>query len=150
LNTVEPSGTAQAYRTSAIERELAKLAELDLEGLRSAWRVRVGQAPKLRSKSLLRQLLAWDIQIAALGGVDTPLRDALRRSGSRVRPEVAQPGARITREWKGKMIEVEAVAGGFLWEDRRYRSLSEIARGVTGTRWNGPRFFGLRDVGGGA
>lgn len=51
---------------------------------------------------------------------------------------------RLTREWKGRLCDVEVIADGFLFEGQRYDSLSEVAREITGSRWNGPRFFGLR------
>jgi len=96
---------------------------------------------------LLRHLLAWRVQVDALGGLDRRvIRQiiASAKSGRGPRGKV-QTGVRIAREWQGRLHEVEAVDGGFVHQGRRYRSLSAIARAITGTRWNRPRFFGLRD-----
>ena len=60
------------------------------------------------------------------------------------------PGTRLTREWKGVSHEVEVIRDGYIHAGARYRSLSEVARTITGSRWNGPRFFGLRTVAAGS
>jgi hypothetical protein len=119
---------------------------LGLEALREEWRRRYGAPPTLRSADLLRHLLAW--QAEALGGLDARLVQAIRaagRTGARPRRTLAV-GARLAREWQGQLHEVEVVEGGYLHQGRRHRSLSSVARAITGTRWNGPRFFGLRDA----
>ena len=129
----------------AINDEVRALERLDLEGLRTEWRRRYGAPPKLRSPDLLRRMLGWRIQAAAFGGLDAETRRRLRRPTA-ARPLTPAPtsGTRLTREWKGARHEVEVVVGGFIYDGRRFASLSEIARSITGARWNGPRFFGLR------
>ena len=120
---------------------------LDLEALRGEWRRRYGPAPKMRSVALLRYLLAWRVQSEVLGGLDRRLVREIIAAGRRKgppRPRI-QRGTRIAREWQGRMHEVEVVEDGYVHQGKRYRSLSAIARAITGTRWNGPRFFGLRD-----
>jgi len=122
---------------------------MGLEALRGEWRRRYGVPPKLRSVDLLRRLLAWRVQAQALGGLEARLvRDirAAAKAGARAGP-VVDRGARLAREWKGTLHEVEVVQGGYRYDGRRYRSLSAIARAITGARWNGPRFFGLRAEG---
>lgn len=122
-------------------------AAMGLEALRAEWRARYGAPPTLRSAPLLRYLLAWRVQADALGGLDARLVQAIRaaaRPGAQPR-RTLDVGARLAREWQGKLHEVEVVAGGYLHQGRRHRSLSAIARAITGTRWNGPRFFGLRE-----
>lgn len=128
------------------DQEARRLETLDLAGLREVWRSQFGLPwPKHRSADLLRRLLAWRIQAEALGGLDRATRRTLLGSGPvRVPGPVLSPGVRLTREWKGRLWDVEVIADGFLFEGKRYDSLSEVARQITGSRWNGPRFFGLR------
>ena len=128
-----------------ITEEVRALARLDLDGLRAEWRTRFGSPPTLRSPALLRRMLAWRIQVAAFGGLDADTRRRLRQS-SPVKPATPDPtpGTRIRREWNGVIHDVSVVPDGFVYDGRRFKSLSEIARAITGVRWNGPRFFGLR------
>ena len=129
----------------AITEEVRALARLDLEGLRAEWRTRYGSPPTLRSPALLRRMLAWRIQVAAFGGLDADTRRRLRQR-SLVKPAAPTPtpGTNIRREWKGIIHNVRVVTDGFVYDGREFNSLSEIARAITGVRWNGPRFFGLR------
>lgn len=128
-----------------VAREVEALADLDLEGLRTAWCARYGAPPLLRSVQLLRLVLAWRLQAEAYGGLDPRSRRQLRRQGA-VEAEGMElgVGARLRREWKGRIVEVEVEAAGFRWEGDLYPSLSAAATAIAGTRWNGPRFFGLR------
>lgn len=130
-----------------IETEIQALARLNLAGLRNAWRERFGPPPPLRSPDLLRAALAWRLQAEALGGLDTETRRLLRRASS-VRPDLPPPaaGTRVAREWKGERHEVEVLSDAIVYRGARYTSLSQVARVITGVRWNGPRFFGLRDA----
>ena len=134
-------------RTHAIEDEVRALAHLDLEELRNRWSQQFGPPPKLRSVDLLRLMLAWRIQAEAVGGLDLSTRRALERKTSGiVEGQSHGHGAVFRRIWQGRMIEAIVEADGFRFEGKRYRSLSAIAESATGTRWNGPRFFGLRTV----
>ncbi|MBX9729016.1 MAG: DUF2924 domain-containing protein [Sphingopyxis sp.] len=128
-------------------REVEQLGLLDLEGLRDFWRGRFGAPPPLRSVELLRLMIAWRLQAALSGGLDQATRRALARTGA-IAPEGSQlgQGAIITRDWQGKRHEVMVLDDGFRWEGKRFRSLSAVARAITGTRWNGPKFFGLREA----
>ena len=129
----------------AITREVEALAGLDLEELRSAWRTRYGAPPPLRSFELLRLMLAWRIQADAYGGLDRETRRRLNRRGALEAEGLALGvGARLRREWQGRIVEVEVEASGFRWQGTLYPSLSAAATAIAGTRWNGPRFFGLR------
>ena len=133
--------------TVAVEvaREVEALGRLDLDGLRALWRERYGPPPRLRSVELLRLMLAWRIQAEALGGLDGETRRQLGRRGP-VRMEGLQfgAGAKLRREWRGRVVEVVVEADGFRWEGRTFPSLSAAATAIAGSRWNGPRFFGLR------
>jgi len=128
-----------------VTEEVRALTRLDLEGLRGEWRRLIGPPPALRSPELLRRMLGWKIQEAAFGGLDAETRRRLRRRSATRSPTAAPTqGTRLTREWKGVAHEVEVIADGYIHGGRRFRSLSEVARAITGARWNGPRFFGLR------
>lgn len=126
-----------------LEDELAGLGTLDLAGLRAFWLARWGRPPKLRSRELLRLSIAWRLQTAAYGDLDGETRRRLRQS-SLPAPPAPPPGSRLTREFRGVLHQVELTQDGCVYAGQRYRSLSEVARTITGTRWNGPRFFGLR------
>ena len=133
-------------READVAEEVQALERLDLEGLRSAWRDRFGTPPKLRSGELLRLMLAWRIQSQALGGLDAQTRRRLRQGVGSPAPSVRLgDGARITREWRGEVHQVEATAGGFRWNGQVFTSLSAVARAMTGVKRNGPKFFGLRE-----
>lgn len=128
-----------------IEAEVEALAAMNLEELRAVWRSRYGAPPKMRSPQLLRLNLAWRIQADAFGGLDAETRRRLRRGGAGASAaDRLQPGVRLMREWKGVPHEVVVEEGGFRYDGRVWKSLSEIARHISGSRWNGPRFFGLR------
>lgn len=95
---------------------------------------------------LLRLSLAWRIQAQAYGGLSPEIRSQLKRKGP-VQAEglTLGAGAKLRREWQGRIVEVEVEEKGFRWDGRLYRSLSAAATAIAGTRWNGPRFFGLRE-----
>jgi hypothetical protein len=135
------------------ESELAAIADLPVNALREVWGTRLGaDAPSIQSGDILRQLLAWQFQSNVLGGLDrateralTKIGEALQRDGSyepKIRRELS-PGAVLTREWKGFVHKVTVTPDGFQHQGKQFRSLSDIARTITGTRWSGPRFFGL-------
>lgn len=130
---------------SSIESLVDEIAGMDLEDLRKVWRRRYGPPPQLRSVPILRQLLAWRVQADAFGGLGAETRKALNRTGAPA-PEGQQlgAGARLTLSWKGRQVEVVVEEGGFRWEAELYPSLSAAATAITGSKWNGPRFFGLR------
>lgn len=128
----------------SITLEVRALARLDLEGLRDEWRRRYGPPPRLRSRELLSHLLAWRIQADAFGGLDAETRAALAMRSTPLAAPTLQPGVRLEREWRGVTEVVEVVHGGFLWRGRTFPSLSKVALAITGVKWNGPRFFGLR------
>lgn len=129
-----------------IDDEVRRLATMNLQQLREEWRRRYGSPPALRSIDLLRRNLAWRIQADRFGGISIELRRALfSKRGALGAPEI-HPGMRLAREWRGVRHEVEITATGVLYRGEPFESLSEVARHITGTRWNGPRFFGLRAV----
>lgn len=126
-------------------REIEALACLDLHQLRAEWQRRFGPGARFRSTELLRLMLAWRIQATALGGLDADMRKALSRKGP-VEAEGKQLGigATLRREWQGIEVVLTITQDGFKWDGRTFRSLSAAATAIAGSKWNGPRFFGLR------
>ena len=142
--------------SEALEREIAELPNLNLAQLRAKWRERLKQPPPNHvRKQLLVPILAYKLQEQAYGGLKRETRRhleklaaAYQRNPSRA-PRIQgsqriKPGTRLLREWDGRTHQVTVVEGGFEYEGQRYRSLSVIAREITGTRWSGPLFFGLK------
>ena len=144
-------------QTAAVESEIAHLRGLDLQALRARWRSLTGRAaPAHLPKALLLRVLAYRVQAAAFGDLDQATARLLdriadeARSGKRVDVPVPdrvglRPGTVLVREWEGTSHRVMVMTEGFAWNGSTYASLSKVARAITGTRWNGPRFFGLRD-----
>lgn len=133
-------------KADRVTQEVRALETLDLRGLREEWQRRYGPPPKMRSVELLARLLAWRIQSDAFGGLDAGTIRLLRASPPTSRTSPLTLGTRLAREWQGLRHEVEVLETGFLHQGTTYRSLSEAARAITGTRWNGHRFFGLRQA----
>ena len=132
--------------TAAVDRVVAAIGGMALEDLREEWRRRYGAPPRLRSVPIMRQLLAWRVQADVLGGLDAHTKRLLVRTG----PVEAEGkhlgvGARLTRQWQGREVTVVVEEQGFRWENQVFPSLSAAATAIAGSRWNGPRFFGLRD-----
>ena len=133
--------------TRALAEQIDHLATLDLPALRQVWAARWDEPPPLRSPGMLRLLIAWRLQAEAHGGLDRDTRRALARKGSgEAEGQHLGIGARLTRVWQGRIHEVVVEEGGFRWESRLFPSLSAAATAIAGSRWNGPRFFGLRDT----
>ena len=97
---------------------------------------------------MLARTIAWRIQAERLGGLDAATRRLLARMASGHDEPVRRfrVGSVLVREYRRTLHEVLVVAGGFQWRGDVHASLSSIARKITGTAWNGPRFFGLRDA----
>jgi hypothetical protein len=134
---------------AAVLVEVRALAHLDLPELRERWRLRFGVTPRLRSRELLAQRLAWELQAETFGGLDADISRRLRRGVGLLRPRSdLGDGVRLTREWGGRPHEVKVVEDGYLYAGATYRSLSKVAGVITGGKWNGRRFFGLDGQGG--
>ena len=131
---------------------IAELETLPREALRERWAASFRADPPSRaSRAFLLRSLAYRIQEKSQGGLRPRTRKRLgelvRGAGGVSRPAPApifKPGTRLFREWKGEVHEIEILERGFAWRGARYDSLSRIAREITGTRWSGPVFFGLR------
>lgn len=123
-----------------------RLDGLDLDVLRSIWQKNYGSPPPLRSPELFRLMLAWRIQASIEGGLEPSTRKQLTRAPVPKAEGLSLGiGAKLGRIWKGRMVEVEVTENGFSHDGEIYNSLSAVATAIAGTRWNGPRFFGLRE-----
>jgi hypothetical protein len=151
--------TRRKPKTPSLDDEIAHLRSLDQTGLQARWQSMMGRrAPPHLPKHLLFGILAYRVQADELGDIDAATvqllkRAAAVRSPDEIQPLVAKmdqrkqdvlPGTVLTREWNGQQHRVMVVDGGFAFEGKTFISLSKIAFAITGTNWNGPRFFGLR------
>lgn len=136
-----------------VEAELDRLGLMRIVELRALWRARFkSDPPKAFGPDLLRRSLAHKTQENAYGGLDpkaTRLLNQLiaqyrKTPGRIVLPRRIKAGAILVRQWKGEQHRVTMLRDGFAYDGKTYDSLSQIARLITGSRWNGPRFFGLR------
>ena len=147
----------EARERLSVDIELARLRDVDVKALRECWEATLGKkAPAHLPRHLLYRLLAYRLQADRMGDLDAESRRILDQSSS---PEQAssratevnrrtnngRPGTVLGREWNGQMYRVAVMADGFAWNGATYPSLTKVAFAITGTRWNGPKFFGLRE-----
>ena len=153
------SATIKSSRVS-VEDEIVHLRDLDLGGLRARWQsIFQRSAPPHLPRHLLFGVLAFRLQADRFGDLDHEIRKVLNRTNAnetssamterlesldRKRTDLT-PGTVLIREWDQKSHRVIVLADGFAWNGLTYDSLTKVALAITGTKWNGPRFFGLRD-----
>jgi hypothetical protein len=153
---------ARATAITPIEDEIAHLRGLDLKGLRARW-LSVFKRPPLAhlGRHLLFSIIAYRIQADRFGDLDRETKQLLDRteameSGSAMSARLVgfdqkrtelTPGTVLVREWNRQSQRVMVMADGFAWNGNTYDSLSKVAFAITGTKWSGPRFFGMRDKG---
>jgi len=138
----------------ALASEIAGLSKLGIDELRERWKTMYGRAPFGElGRSFLTRAIAYRLQERAYGGLKPSTRRLLARvaeetatgsSPKKPRSRKAQSGTILIREWQGNAHRVTMLDDGVSFNGKRYRSLSEVAREITGSRWSGPRFFGLR------
>jgi hypothetical protein len=148
-----------ATKTS-VENEIAHLRGLDLGGLRARWQsVFQRPAPAHLTRHLLFAVIAYRVQADRFGDLEHATRQVLDRSDTKEIGPITSarlasldqkrtkltPGTVLVREWDRQSQRVMVMADGFAWNGQTYDSLSKVAFAITGTKWNGPRFFGLRD-----
>jgi hypothetical protein len=152
----------RASTKTSIEDEIAHLRGLELSGLRARWlSVFQKPAPAHLARHLLLAVIAYRLQEDRFGELDHATRQVLDRTvaketGPAMSVRLARfdqkrtepnPGTVLVREWNRRSQRVMVMADGFAWNGQTYDSLSKVAFAITGTKWNGPRFFGLRDKG---
>jgi hypothetical protein len=145
---------------TSVGDEIAHLRGLDLKGIRSRWRSVFGRpAPAHLTRHLLFAVIAYRLQADRFGDLDHATRQVLDRTVAKeAGPAMAvrlasfdqkrnelTPGTVLVREWDRQSQRVMVMADGFAWNGQTYDSLSKVAFAITGTKWSGPRFFGLRD-----
>ena len=143
-----------ARQKDASREARSRLPKLDIRELREEWRLlyKTDASPHL-SRELLIRAVAYRMQEVALGGLRPEPQRQLRQiaqelkqtgeAAKRFRPQL-KPGTRLMREWQGRTYEVVVLDDGLSWQGTQYRSLSAVARKITGTAWSGPLFFGLK------
>jgi hypothetical protein len=131
---------------SGIENKLAALETMSSTQLREHWTGLTGACVPRISPAMLRLALAWELQARALGGLPRAVSQRLAQLGAaKTSTATATAGMRLVREWRGQAHVVTVGEDQVVrWNGRDYRSLSEVARAITGTRWSGPAFFGLK------
>jgi hypothetical protein len=145
---------APAIGREELATEIASLPKLDIDELRERWQAMFGRAPSRDiSRSFLTRAIAYRLQEKAFGGLKPSTQrllaefahDGANGSALAAAPSrIVQPGAVLVREWRGINHQVSVLEKGFSFRGKRYHSLSEVAREITGTRWSGPLFFGLK------
>jgi DUF2924 family protein len=133
--------------------ELARLATLSVKELKARWRaLYTTEPPRYISRELLTRAVGYRLQEHAFGGLKPAMLRLLERLGgdSAHHPihsaaRKATDGTVLVREWRGVSHRVEVLDNGVVYQGQRYQSLSEVARLITGSRWSGPRFFGLKE-----
>jgi hypothetical protein len=152
----------KSLRKSSIEKEIVLLRDLDLKGLRVRWRNAFGRdTPEHLTRYLLFRIIAYRLQADRLGDLDAQAlkvldqaaagQDEQRFTASKKLVELDHrrfappPGTVLVREWDQKSYRVMVLPSGYAWNGKTFGSLSKLAFAITGTKWNGPRFFGLRD-----
>ncbi len=143
--------------TKTLPERLAELETLSTTELRARWEQAIKRpTPKRASRDLLLRTLTYHVQEQAEGGLSKSTRRRLAKlaglngeNREPISPPIRQlkPGSRLIREWRGEVHRVTVLEKGFDWRGTRYASLSQIARVITGARWSGPLFFGLRKTG---
>jgi len=131
---------------ATLDEQLAGLATMSSRELRAAWGRLTGPPVPRISPALLRLALAWELQARAAGGLSRATQQRLTQiANAKTRTTAARAGMRLVREWDGVAHVVTVGDDGVIgWNGASYRSLSEVARAITGTRWSGPAFFGLK------
>ena len=160
LQNAATGGKNQDRTRNSVLRQMALLQSMSLEQLREKWLDLYGEEPPQYKKQFLIKRLAYRIQELFYGGLSEQAKVRLQQAAKedpvatvnrripeeRKSNEAILPGTRLVRVWNDRRYEVTVLADGYEFEGRTFRSLSAVAREITGTRWNGKVFFGLKKV----
>lgn len=129
-----------------LNQAIAVIERLDRGGCLDLWRDAFGRTPpKYLSPQFMKRGLTWDLQNKELGALSAKTERRLKQIASgNTSPAKAMPGSHLVREWNGRTYQVEVVESGYVMDGRTWRSLSAIAKHITGSHWSGPRFFGVQ------
>ena len=138
----------------ALEAEIKRLPDLDLTELRARWKTLFGNpAPISLRRKFLARAVAYQMQVQAYGGLSNSTKRRLREIAEGVRrgnpgavsvARQIRPGTQMIRQWRDETHIVTAISQGFEWKGQTYKSLSAVAKEITGTNWNGYAFFGIK------
>ena len=133
-------------RSVDLDVALTSLDTMTGEELRARWVALTSRPVPCVKLRLLRLALAWEMQAKVHGGLPRRVTQRLDQlAGGKTLTSPLRPGMRLVREWKGVLHQVSVEDdGAIVWNDATWKSLSEVARAITGTRWSGPAFFGLK------
>jgi hypothetical protein len=131
---------------AGLDDELLALGDMSKVGLKDRWAKLTGLPVPKVSAGLLRLAIAWELQARKFGGLSRQTQQLLgQHERGKTRTRSAEPGMRLVRAWNGRTHVVTIGEDKVIrWNEREWRSLSEVARAITGTRWSGPAFFGLK------
>lgn len=132
--------------SASLDVKLARLTDMPLAQLRDTWTSETSKPVPRVSAALLRLALAWEMQAAVHGGLSRRSVQTLSQMATgKTQTSVLRPGMRLMREWNGTLHVVTVNDDGSIyWNGTNWASLSMVAREITGTRWSGPAFFGLK------
>ncbi|WP_298920554.1 DUF2924 domain-containing protein [uncultured Roseobacter sp.] len=133
-------------RADQVTVRMAEIEAYDRAECLYRWKEMFGRSPpKYLSPQFMKRVLIWEAQNRALGGVSAKTTHRLNRIATgKIAPTIAKPGSHLVREWNGRTYQVEVTNSGYVMDGKPWRSLSAIARHITGAHWSGPRFFGVQ------
>lgn len=129
-----------------LESAIEVILGLDRKGCLARWHEVFGRSPpKHLSIQFLHRVLIWQVQTSRLGEVPKQVDRRLNRlANAKTKVSIARPGSHLVREWNGRTYQVQVTSDGFVMDGKTWRSLSAIAKHITGAHWSGPRFFGVQ------
>lgn len=136
----------KAQQNDKVSILISEIEALDRASCLARWREAFGRSPpKYLSPQFMKRVLIWELQNRALSGVSVrTIRRLKQIAAGRTLPATAKPGSHLVREWNGRTYQVEVVEEGYVMDGKTWRSLSAIAKHITGAHWSGPRFFGVQ------
>ena len=134
------------YQADQVSVQMAEIEAYDRAECLDRWKEMFNRPPpKYLSPQFMKRVLIWETQNRALGGVSVKTTRRLKQiAAGKTVATIAKPGSHLVREWNGRTYQVEVTGSGYVMDGKSWRSLSAIARHITGAHWSGPRFFGVQ------